>query len=141
MSHPEPPRGTLILICGLPCAGKTTAARRIAAERNAVRLSPDEQLHAQGLDGHDMGSRDRVEAEQWARAQQLLLEGRTVVLENGFWGRAERAAYRDQARSLGARVELHSLDVPMEELLRRIAGRNADLPPGSFQLSPEQVRS
>ena len=47
MSRPVP---TLFLTVGLPCSGKTTTARRIEIERNALRLTKDEwvrALHAQ----------------------------------------------------------------------------------------------
>jgi predicted kinase len=54
----------------------------------------------------------------------LLELGATVVLENGFWSRAERDALRLRARELGARVELHTLDLPLDELWPRIAHRN-----------------
>ena len=37
---------TLFLTVGLPCTGKTTAARRIEAERKALRLTKDEWVKA-----------------------------------------------------------------------------------------------
>ena len=37
---------TLFLTVGLPCTGKTTAARRIEIERNALRLTKDEWVKA-----------------------------------------------------------------------------------------------
>ena len=40
----------LILMCGLPGAGKTTRAVELAARLPAVRLSPDEWLTGLGLD-------------------------------------------------------------------------------------------
>jgi predicted kinase len=36
---------TLFLTCGLQAAGKTTLARRLEAERPALRLTSDEWLH------------------------------------------------------------------------------------------------
>ena len=35
---------TLVLIVGLPGAGKTTQAKRLAAQRHAIRLTPDEWM-------------------------------------------------------------------------------------------------
>ena len=55
-------RGRLIIVCGLPGAGKTTYAK--AAERRlaAVRLCPDEWMDALSIDLYDELSRNRIEA-------------------------------------------------------------------------------
>jgi hypothetical protein len=47
--------------------------------------------------------------------------GTSVVLEWSFWARSEREA----ARTLGVAVELRFLNVPYEELVRRVAARHA----------------
>src|SRR5919107_5024025 len=109
----------LILMCGLPGAGKTTQAKALAAALPFARLSPDEWLTALGFDLFDAAARDRVEQHLWRHAQDLLRVGVDVILENGFWGRAERDRYRRTARDLGATVHLHYLDVPLDELKRR----------------------
>ena len=128
-------RGRLVLLCGLPGSGKTTVARRLAAELSAVRLCPDEWLLGLGLDPFDGPARDRVERVLWAHAQELLALGATVVMENGFWGRAERDELRCRARGLGAAVELRYLAVPVAELHRRVARRNEEA--GAVVLTPE----
>jgi predicted kinase len=43
----------LVLICGMPGAGKTTLARRMAQERRLVRLCPEDWLAGLGLDLQD----------------------------------------------------------------------------------------
>ena len=116
----------LILVCGLPGAGKTTLARRLAAEVPAVRLCPDEWMTELGFDLFDEAARERIERLQWELAQELLRLGQSVTLESGFWVRSERDEKRLAARALGARVELHYLDVSVDELWRRIEARNAD---------------
>jgi predicted kinase len=121
--------GGLVIVCGLPGSGKTTVARQLAAARPGVRLGPDEWMAALGVNVWDATMRARVEALQWTVAKDLLTAGATVVLEWGTWARAERDALREQARALGASVELRFLDVPAEELWRRVAGRAAEDPP------------
>lgn len=61
-------------------------------------------------------------------AQQLLALDVSVVLDFGLWARAERDELRAAARALGVGVELHHLDVPVDELWRRIEARNATPP-------------
>lgn len=118
----------LILTCGLPAAGKTTLATRLAAERGALRLTKDEWLWALGSSPWDAPARDRVEHQLWRLGQEVLRLGLDVVLDFGLWARAERDEMRSVARGLGAQIELHHLDVPVDELWRRIEERNTRPP-------------
>ena len=84
----------LVLICGLPSAGKTTLARRLGPALGAVQLRPDERMSDLGLDGHDEAARERVERLQWTLAQDLLRLGFSVVLESRYRrsrGQSERS--------------------------------------------------
>jgi predicted kinase len=114
----------LVLMCGLPGAGKTTRARDLAARLAAVRFTPDEWLADLGLDVYDEPQRDRLEKLLWRHAQDLLRHGRSVILDYGFWSRAERDEKREAGRALGVRVQLDYVDVPFTELARRVADRN-----------------
>ncbi len=118
----------LILTCGLPGAGKTILARELAAHRSAVRLTKDEWLWALGSTPWDTPTREKVEQELWRLAQEILRLGLSVVLDFGLWARVERDELRSTARRLGVGVELHYLDVPPDELWRRIEARNSQPP-------------
>ena len=119
----------LILVCGLPGSGKTTLATQLEGKLRAIRFCPDEWMSALSLDLYDEASRAKIEAFQWKLAQDLLVQGLTVIIEWGTWGKSERDALRLGARALGAAVELHSLAVPLEVLFERIQRRNAENPP------------
>ncbi len=118
----------LILTCGLPGAGKTALAKQLAADRSAVRLTKDEWLWALGSSPWDMPTQVKVEHELWHLAQEILRLGLSVVLDFGLWARIERDEMRSTARCLGVGVELHYLDVPTDELWRRIEARNSTPP-------------
>jgi predicted kinase len=118
----------LLLTCGLPAAGKTTLARQLAVDRPAVRLTKDEWLWALGSDPWDAATQERVEGELWRLAQEILRLGLSVVVDFGLWARSERDEMRSAARELGVGVGLHHLEVPADELWRRIDARNAQPP-------------
>ena len=132
-------RPCLILICGLPGAGKSTLSRKLARDRSAVALSEDEWMDALGIEVLDEARRDRIEVLFWQWAQQLLALGQSVILESGFWLASDRDEKRLGARDLGASVELHVLCVDIEEPWRRIEARNARTAPGAVTIGRDQL--
>jgi predicted kinase len=129
----------LILTCGLPGAGKTKLATRLATDRNAVRLTKDEWLWALGSTPWDEATRKKIESELWRLAQEILHLGVSVVLDFGLWARIERDELRAAARGIGVGVELHYLDVPTDELWRRIESRNSEPPWDSYPIRREDL--
>jgi predicted kinase len=132
---------TLHLICGLPGSGKTTLARKLENDLPALRLTPDEWMARIVGDGHNEEKRIAVEAVQEDLAHRAMELGLDVILENGFWSKAERNEFRARARAQGFDTQVHFLDVPLEELWRRLEQRNASLPPNTFQVTKEQLES
>jgi predicted kinase len=124
----------LILTCGLPGAGKTKLATQLSLGRSAVRLTKDEWLWALGSTPWDEPIQEKVERELWRLAQDILRLGLSVVLDFGLWARIERDEMRSAARDLGVGVELHYLDVPADELWRRIEARNSEPPWDSYPI-------
>lgn len=125
----------LILLCGLPGAGKTTLAARLAEERRAVRLTKDEWLFALGSSPWDEPTGEKLEVELWHLAQEILRLGLSVVLDFGLWARVERDEFRSAARDLGVGVELHFLGASTDELWERIDARNSEPPWDSCPIS------
>lgn len=129
----------LFLLCGLPGAGKTTLARRLERERGALRLTPDEWMDQLGIDLFDEPRRNAIESLQWEVAARALALGINVILDWGFWSRAERDDFRRRAARLGADAEIAFLDVPLDQLLRRLEARNAELPRATARIDATQL--
>lgn len=85
-------------------------------------------MKALALDLYDEDRRGKVEALQWGLGQQLLGLGLTVIIEWGTWARSERDVLRLGARALGAAVELHYLEEPVDVLFARIESRGMECP-------------
>ena len=75
----------------------------------------------------------RLEHQLWVLSQDLLAQGQSVILEWGHWARVERDEKRLGARALGVGVELHYLEAPLEELIKRAELRNVS---GEWTSSP-----
>lgn len=60
-----------------------------------------------------------------AFGQELIIFGQSVIFEKGLWRRSERDEKRREAKELGVDIELHYLDVPLNELTRRFTGTRA----------------
>lgn len=143
MTPANTPTGTLILVCGLPGSGKTTVAKRLEAERNAIRMCPDDWIEAVLEDPMDSMEKDRlrdaIENLQWDLAKLYLSKGLTVILENGFWAEEERSQYAMEALDQGAGIELYAMDSSnLDELWRRIELRNKDLSSPIWIMSREE---
>jgi predicted kinase len=134
---------TLHLMIGLPCSGKTTYARQLAGETNALLLTLD-VWHLK-LFGHDVGHEhhderhERIEKIMWDVAKHVLEMGGDVILDYGCWARVERDDYRNRAKELGADFKLHYMDVPYSELYRRLEERNRNLPDGAFEIPKAEM--
>jgi len=118
---------TVHWICGLPGTGKTTFARQLSAGGKAVLLNHDGRMRARhGANPSAAIFADaaaRVTEELWAEAAGYLAGGRDVVLDWGFWTRAERDDARRRIRAIGAGSVLYQCNCPHDLARRRTVER------------------
>lgn len=129
----------LFLTVGLPGTGKTTAARRIAAEQRALRLTKDEWVKALYGPENPPSAQDVIEGRLVELGLRALELGINVVIDFGLWGRAERAALRQAAADRGAAVEMHYFELDPAEQRRRLARREAEAPRTSWPMSDHEL--
>ena len=132
-------QATVHLLCGLPGSGKTTFARRLAAERDAVLLNADERMIARH--GTNPPARDfpafaaAVFEELWAETAQQVAAGRDVILDWGFWSRADRDQARQRVAAAGATAKLHWVRCPDEVARSRTLERTAAMKAGALEIN------
>ena len=119
---------TAHLLFGYIGSGKTTLAKELEHQHNAVRFTPDEWMAR--LFGEDPPAEVFQEKASvilglmepmWIRCLSL---GVDVILDYGFWRRSDRDRARQLVREVGAVPLLWRLDCPDEEGRERVALRN-----------------
>lgn len=122
-------RSTVHLLAGLNAVGKTTYARRLAADLPAVRFTLDEwmlRLYALRFDDPAYPERAaRCQELIWDTAVEVLDAGSDVVLDWNQWSRERRAFWRDRAQRSGHDVVLHHIQATVDTAVRRAAARSA----------------
>lgn len=132
---------TLHLTVGLPGVGKTTLARKIADEDNAVRFTPDEWMiplfGTTWREPDTVGKRDVLEGRMLWTAHEVLRAGGSVVLDFGCWSQAERWAVRAVAEHAGGRFRLLFIDLPEDERRARTMARWEADPSATFEITDD----
>jgi predicted kinase len=119
---------TAHLVFGFLGSGKTTLAKRLELRHSAVRFTPDEWMaRLFGEDPPPNTFQDRAVAifdimqPIWVRCLSLGLD---VVLDFGFWSRAERDRARTAVANIGADSMLWAVSSSEDEARKRISLRN-----------------
>ena len=132
-------RPTLFLIVGLPGTVKTTAARRMEVEHQALRLTKDEWVRALYGPENPPPAQDVIEGRLVGIGLRALELGINVVIDYGLWGRDERSALRQAAADLGATVEMRYFELTPAEQRRRPDKRQAEAPHTTWPMSDEEL--
>lgn len=129
-------QGKLVFFCGKMAAGKSTLARRLAQQQDAILLVQDELLGTLFADtivdipGFIEYS-SRLKAAIAPHLCALLAKDLVVVLDFPGNTRRQRAWFRDLIDRTNAEHELHYIDVADELCKRQLRQRSEGLPEGS----------
>jgi predicted kinase len=123
---------TLYLIHGFVGVGKTTFSKKLEKETGTTRFTPDEWMIAEygnNPQGDFAVLEKHIKDKIWAAAQTALHAGKDVILDYGFWKRADREDYKERGKNLGAEVVLYNLvcneSVSTERTIKRTAAKES----------------
>ncbi len=133
----KPP--VLFLTVGLPGTGKTTEARRIEVEQNALRLTKDEWVKALYGRNNPPSASDVIEGRLIEIGLRALQLGINVVIDYGLWSRDERSALRMAAADLGATVQMRYFELTPAEQRSRLDRRQAEEPHTTWHMTDEEL--
>ncbi|NOK61204.1 MAG: ATP-binding protein [Chloroflexi bacterium AL-W] len=131
------------LMCGLPTSGKTTFARRIATERQAICFTLDEWM----LNLYDYTIYDpeygqyavRCQEQIWSVALQLLACGVEVILDWSLWSAQRRKQWKDRIDAAGYPHRLYCFPHSLAVLQERLRQRNHEQPSGTHVISEAEL--
>ena len=127
---------TLHLIHGFVGVGKTTFAKKLALQKNILRINFDEwMIEILGQNPHKnifLALESKIKRIIWRTAARVLETGNDVILDDGFWTKESRDHYRMLAKSIGADVQLYNLQCPEEIMIKRALKRSAEMEKGAL---------
>jgi predicted kinase len=134
---------TLHFLCGKMAAGKTTLARQLSSDCNAVLVCEDiwlEGLYPEEITDFDsyLKYAARLKSVVSPHVEALLKHGISVVLDYPANTLRARAWVRAIFEAAQADHLLHFVDTPNERCLEQLEKRNQEKPAGSIEMSAEQ---
>ena len=118
------------LICGFMGTGKTTIARRLAMQMNAVRLTHAEfmaDLYGTDIPESEFQAKwDKVDKLIWNLAEQIVCAGGSVILDYGFGSRESRQKAVERAKIFCDSITFHQVECDFETAKKRLRERDGD---------------
>lgn len=123
-------KAKVIMTCGKICSGKSTYAEKLRIDNNAVILSVDEITLA--LFDQNVGEKhdeyvEKLEYYLFKKSVEIISVGVNVILDWGFWTKAERDYAREFYSLRNIRHEIHYIDISEETWNIRLDKRNKEI--------------
>lgn len=120
---------TVTLLCGLPCSGKTTWAKEQEKD-GVIRMTLDEEVFKRyGRYTDDYHEHERVTKEALrAEMKHAIWQRKSVILDFGFWKKADRDAWKEFIVESGGSWRLVYFKVSNDQLRTCLLKRNEQDP-------------
>lgn len=129
------------MLCGLTGSGKTTYAKELE-QQGYTRLALDEEVkklveeaghtYPETYLEYEPAAKEKLEQE----LKSLLQQGKNVVLDYGFWKKADRDYYKKLINENGGIPKLLYFKISPEILLERLAKRNTRTDANALTVTP-----
>ncbi len=121
---------TVYLLCGLPGSGKSTWSEKFVGENpNTVWYKLDKEFfkkHKSSFYGDKFQEyEDEIKKEILEKVKQDIAGNKDVILDYGFWKKADREEYKRIVTDLGAESKLLYFKCEKGILLERLNKRNS----------------
>lgn len=116
------------MLCGLPLSGKTVYSKELEKQTGFKRLSLDEEYFKVAGNNQkeyrDFDLEKQVEEKLKQEIVEYIRNGKSLILDYCPWQKNRREEYKKLIEDNGGIRKLLYFSVPIEELKRRIGGRN-----------------
>jgi len=145
--YTQPQQGRFWMMSGLSGSGKTTVARELAKQFNAIHLRSDAvRKHLAGLDVEQEGSPEIYRPEMSKQTYDKLLElgtslasqGWPVILDAKYDRQQFRQAVIEAANEYHFPLQMIHCDAPIEVLRDRVTARQTDISDATASLLEQQ---
>ena len=118
---------TIHFLCGYMGFGKTTIARKLSIQYNAVILNDDEfmcELFGRNLPEKEFRStHEKITEFTWKLAERIISVGGNVMFDRGFWSRQSRQIAMERAKYFCDSLLFHQIECDMEIAKKRVLNR------------------
>lgn len=134
------------LLMGFISSGKTTYAKMLEAETNALRFTKDEfMIKIFGDNPKKIPNFEIYDSKMTELLTEMALEslrkGYDVIIDDGFWSRSQRKEIVKKLNELGVDFKIYYLKSSFDKLLEKTLIRNRNLDGSSFLIDKEMFNS
>jgi aminoglycoside phosphotransferase family enzyme/predicted kinase len=143
-------QGKLTIMSGLSGSGKTTIARQIAQQNNAIHIRSDAvRKHLAGIPLNQKGESNIYDQEMTQKTYQRLLKLGELLTNEGFNvildAKYDRLKFRQEVVNLSQEkslpLEIIYCDAPLDILTQRLTQRSGDISDATSDLLAQQQTS